>query len=59
LHEMGSLEADHDGSLARVVSPWISGTEHTRNGAPRKICDRTVKYRKSQARSIRKPTSKH
>jgi hypothetical protein len=37
---MGSLEAEHDGSLARVVSHWISRTDHTRNEAPRKICDR-------------------
>src|SRR5882724_6659420 len=41
LHKVGPLEADHDRALTRVVSRRTSGTDHTRNRAPRKICDRT------------------
>jgi hypothetical protein len=43
LADMGPLDADHDGSRARVVPRRTSGTDHTRNRAPRKICDRTKK----------------
>src|SRR6266545_7684862 len=36
-HKVGPLEADHDRSLARVVSRRISGTDHRRNDEQRKF----------------------
>jgi hypothetical protein len=52
-HKVGALEADHDRSLARVVSRRIEGADYSRNYEPRKFATEPFTRLKSGGRQNR------